>query len=167
MKLNVGASNVTGRYRNGWINVDIVKHDGIQVVASGTSLPFPDNSFSETHCVHVLEHLTREKQLPFLGELCRTAKEGAGVYIEVPNFIVTCGNILREWKNCNYEQVRIWTVSVYGKSERDGMAHHWGFNTVFLEDLIKKAGFSSFEYPEEMISEHYKQEAVLLIKAIK
>lgn len=167
MKLNVGASNVTGRYRKGWVNVDIIKHDGLQVVASGTSLPFKDNTFSEVHCVHVLEHLTREKQLPFLHELCRVTRTGDSVYIEVPNFIVICGNIIREWKNCNYEKVRIWTTSVYGKSERAGMAHHWGFNTISLEQLIKDAGFSGCDFPEEMISEHHKQEPVILIKATK
>ncbi len=167
MKLNLGASNPTGKYRNGWINVDVIRHDGIQVVADGTSLPFKDDSFTETHCIHVLEHLTRDKQLPFLQELRRVAKEGSGVYIEVPNFIATCGDIVREWRNADYEQVRIWTVAVFGKSERPGMAHHWGFNTTFLEDLIGKAGFSTWEYPEKMISEHHAQGHVLLIKAIK
>lgn len=167
MKLNIGASNPTGRYRNGWINVDVVKHGGIQAVADGTLLPFGNDSFSEIHCVHVLEHLTRERQLPFLQEMYRVAAPKADVYIEVPNFIATCGNILREWKNNNYEQVRIWTVSVFGKSERPGMAHHWGFNTISLENLISTAGFSSWSYPEYHISEHHKQEPVILIKATK
>ena len=167
MKLNLGASYPAGKYRKGWINADILRHDRIQVVADGTLLPFKDNVFTEAHCVHVLEHLTREKQLPMLKELYRVVERGAAVFIEVPNFIATCGAILRAWKNSDYEQVRIWTVSVYGKSERDGMAHHWGFNTVYMEELIKKVGFSSFEYPEEMISPHHKLEPVLLIKAIK
>ena len=89
MKLNIGASNPTGKYKHGWINLDLVRHDNITVMGSGLALPFKDNSISLIHCIHVLEHVTRDKNEPMLKEMHRVLKADAEAYIEVPDFKMT------------------------------------------------------------------------------
>lgn len=167
MKLNVGSSVPRGRYKTDpdWVNFDLVKLKRINVVGDMVHLPFRDNSFDEIHCIHVLEHLTREKQAPVIKELKRVSKPGCPVYIEVPDFEKVCKLFLEELEKGNLEQARIWTVSVYGKSERKGMAHHWGFTKQFLSKLLQSCGFTTVEFPTEMISNHYKQEPVILSKS--
>ena len=167
MKLNIGASDPEGKYKRGWINLDLVRHDRIQVQGSAFKLPFLNDSVDEIHCIHVLEHVTRDKQHPMLKEMHRVLKPGASAFIEVPNLIEVSRKMLEAYDNKNYEQARIWTVSVYGKSERQGMAHHWGFSSIYLEYKLIHAGFKRSVQQYVMISSHYKQEPVLLFKATK
>jgi hypothetical protein len=59
---------------------------------------------------------------------------------------------------------------VYGKNEREGMAHHWGFYEGLLRREFRHQGFNDVErlvFPNEMISTHYKQEPVLLVRGTK
>ena len=168
MKLNIGASNSEGIYRNSeWLNFDLINHKRIDVIGNAIKLPFTENSFDEIHCIHVLEHMTREKQVPVLKEMQRVLKEGCSAYIEVPDIITVAKRMVKAYEDKDFEQSRIWTVSMYGKSEREGMAHHWGFSKHYLATKIAKAGFKAFGFPTEMISSHYKQEPVILIRGIK
>lgn len=69
------------------IGVDITKiGDYVDVVHDLDVLPYPfrDNSVSEIHMYHVLEHL--HDPLRILGELHRILKPGGTVYLRVPHF---------------------------------------------------------------------------------
>jgi SAM-dependent methyltransferase len=71
----------------GWINLDIIPGEGVDVVAdldacAETPLPFEDDSIEEFLGVHVLEHL--HNPLPLMQELHRIAKPDARAYITVP-----------------------------------------------------------------------------------
>jgi ubiquinone/menaquinone biosynthesis C-methylase UbiE len=73
--------------REGWINLDVRKLPGVDVVADLDDcrrhpLPFPANSIDEFFCSHVLEHL--RDALGFMQELHRIAKPGAIATIAVP-----------------------------------------------------------------------------------
>jgi len=171
MKLNVGASIVKGKYREReWINIDIERQKGVNISGSAFELPFKDSSFEEIHCVHVLEHVTRDKSSPMLGEMYRVLKPGCYAYIEVPNFKGVTKNLMDAFDKNDTRQIHIWTTSVYGKNERKGMAHHWGFYPELLISKMGEVGFNSIEElrrKEEMISTHYKQEPVLLVRGAK
>ena len=80
-KLNLGC----GRdIRPGYVNLDLVKIPGIDVVADlERRLPFPDDTFDEIFSSHVLEHV--RDLIPLLGELARISKPGAVLRIEVPH----------------------------------------------------------------------------------
>jgi len=171
MKLNVGASVVRGEYKEReWINIDIERVRGVNIKGSGLALPFKDDSFEEIHCVHVLEHVTRDKSSPMLGEMYRVLKPSCYAYIEVPNFQGTMNNLMNAFDKNDIRQIHIWTTSVYGKSEREGMAHHWGFYPKLLSNRMEEVGFKSVEElkrKEEMISPHYKQEPIILMRGRK
>ena len=164
MNLNIGSSNAHGEYKRGWINLDLVSHDNIQIIGDATKLPFTDNSFDLIHCVHVLEHVTRDKYPKMIAEMARVGRE---VFIEVPDFKQVIGKLYNSFFKNRREHIHIWTTSIYGKNERKGMAHHWGFDEQLLSEAMLSNGFSTAIRETEMISGHYKQEPVLLMRGLK
>lgn len=73
--------------RDGWINLDIARLDGVDVVADlnhcgEVKLPFSDSSITEIYAHHLLEHI--DNILPLLQELHRIAKPGALAVLSVP-----------------------------------------------------------------------------------
>ena len=173
MKLQVGSSEVRGIYKRAeWINLDLqdVSNDGVNVIGSGLELPFKDNSFDEIHCIHVLEHLTRDKPPVMMDEMYRVLKPGAKLYVEVPDFKATVTKLVAAFVEDDNTAIHKWTTSIYGKSERYGMAHHCGFYGRTLLILFRQVGFRDVlrvMADEQMISPHYRQEPVLLMRGIK
>jgi len=82
-KLNLGC----GRdIKKGYINLDVIKTKGIDVVHNLEIFPYPfnDNYFDEIYCSHVLEHLT--KFIKVMEELYRISKDKAIIKIISPYF---------------------------------------------------------------------------------
>ena len=171
MKLQVGSSDVSGKYKRGWINLDIKDHEGVTIVADASEhIPFDDSTFDEIHCIHVLEHVTRDRYEPMLGEMYRVLEPGGHLYVETPDFMGTINNLQGALVIGDVEAIHIWTTSVYGKNEREGMGHHWGFYEGLLRKAFRHQGFIEVKRLteiEDMISMHYKQEPVLLIRGSK
>jgi hypothetical protein len=105
-----------------------------------------------------------------LREALRVLKPGCHLYVETPDFKRTIENVMRAFEDKSVERIHVWTTSLYGKSEREGMAHHWGFYSGLMRKEMRHQGFTEIETldkVEDMISTHYKQEPVLLIKGTK
>lgn len=71
----------------GWINLDLVKLEGVDVVADlnqckNRPLPFEGNTFDEFYASHVIEHI--ENTLSMMEELHRIAKHNAKAVFRVP-----------------------------------------------------------------------------------
>ena len=171
MKLNIGCSWPNGKYKlEEWVNLDIVSNERVNVQGSALALPFDTNSIEEIHCVHLLEHLTREKYHMVLREMHGVLKEGGLCYVETPDFRGTVEKLYNSFKNQDAEAIHIWTTSVYGKSEREGMSHHWGFYEGLLRREMRLQGFKEvvrLTEQDDMISTHYKQEPILLVRGTK
>jgi predicted SAM-dependent methyltransferase len=167
VKLQVGSSVARGGYKEkDWVNLDLSKVKGVNVQGDACALPFASNSFEEIHCIHMLEHLTRDLQEPVLREMNRVLAPNGKCWIEVPDFQETIKRVQSGFDRQDMERIRVWTVSVYGKSERPGMAHHWGFHERDLKRKMLDAGF----FPvirklnrSQMISNHHLMEPVLLM----
>ena len=184
MKLNLGSSRQKGIYKAvEWVCVDLYMEGRPDVQASGFMLPFADNTFEEVRSIHVLEHLSRD-QWPFmLAEMYRTLKVGGTFYVEVPDFPAQCEQYLRRLaENTTQELTRGEPVSgpvsihisrtgIWGKSERPGMGHQFGFDRDLLARALYKTGFQEvyrLTAVEDMISSHYRNDdPVLLFKATK
>ena len=165
--LQIGSSKPEGQYRERhWVNVDVIrpKPRGHFVQASGTALPFRDERFECIHMIHVLEHLPRDLHLPMLREVRRVLAPGRFAYIEVPDFLQVARLLVRAADAGDHEEVRIRTVGVYGKGRHFGDFHHWGFAPWYLENLLGQAGLQCVQDPF-MISGHYRQEPVILMRA--
>lgn len=83
-KLNLGCGRDT---LNGWINLDCVKIEGVDVIAdlddcANTPLPFADNSIGEFLASHLIEHI--RNPLPLMQELHRIAKHDAKAVFRCP-----------------------------------------------------------------------------------
>ncbi len=175
MKLQVGSGDhkvAPALYkRSDWVNVDIVKVPGLNVKASGVALPFKDDSFEEVHCFHVLEHVTRDKYKPMLAEMHRVLKPGGFLYVETPDFQGTVANLMSSFAAGNARAIHIWTTSVYGKNEREGMGHHWGFYEGLLCDEFRTLGFNDVnrivEKEKMLAASHWQSEPVLLVRGTK
>jgi predicted SAM-dependent methyltransferase len=172
MKLQVGSSDVGGKYKGSdWLNLDIKQHDGVDIVADASEhIPLDTGSIDEIHCVHVLEHVTRDKYQPMLREMHRVLKPGGLLYVEVPDFRGTIDNLKRAFERNDIDAIHVWTTSVYGKNEREGMAHYMGFYEGLLRREFRHQGFKEvtrLTEKEDMVSTHYKQEPVLLIRGAK
>jgi len=82
--LNLGCGS---RFHPDWVNVDIVAAaPSVQIHDLQKPLPFEDESFSAVYHSHVLEHLPRERALPFLKECRRVLKTRQGILrVAVPD----------------------------------------------------------------------------------
>lgn len=80
--LNIGCGAIS---HPEWLNLDlgigsdVISHD----VTNG--LPFPDKMFDVVYHSHLLEHIPREKALPFLKECSRVLRPGGVIRILVPD----------------------------------------------------------------------------------
>lgn len=84
MKLNLGS----GRHvKKDYINLDIVKFKGVDVVHNINKFPWPfaNNKFSEVLCSHVLEHVDNFNKA--INEIWRISKPGAIINIYVPYYV--------------------------------------------------------------------------------
>ncbi len=91
MKLNLGCGTEILR---GYINIDNVKLDGVDVLHDINKFPYPfdDGTFDEIYCSHILEHVDN---LPaVMRELKRICKPGARIKIRGPHF--SCGVSYRD-----------------------------------------------------------------------
>lgn len=174
MKLQVGSGDhkvAPARYKRAdWINIDIITVPGINVKGDGSLLPFKDNVFDEVHCIHVLEHVTRDKYKPMLAEMYRVLKPGKHLYVETPDFRGTIEKLQQAFEHTDTKAIHVWTTSVYGKNERKGMQHHWGFYEELLCNEFHICGFNAVERlikKDDMISPHWSQEPVLLVRGMK
>lgn len=82
-KLNVGCGTDV---RKGWVNLDVVKLPGVDVVHDVNMIPWPfeSNEFDEVLCQDVLEHVN--DVLKVLKEIHRVLKPKGIVRIRVPHF---------------------------------------------------------------------------------
>ena len=181
MKLNVGSGVPRGSYcQPEWLNIDDAPEGTIRPKAGVnfqkiSVLAMPEdwaNKFEEIHCVHMLEHMNRNLRQQVMTALHRVLVPGGLLCLEVPDFEEVVSNLHAAYMTRDLESIHIWKTSIYGKQRYDGDAHHWGFDAEHLKELAQKAGFHEMETwtnsnPEKMISGHYKQEPVILLKAVK
>ena len=83
MKLLVGCGR---HHREGYVNLDIAKMPGVDVVHDLDKFPYPfkDNTFSEIVAEHVLEHLA--DLMSVMREFHRISKQGGIIKIVVPYY---------------------------------------------------------------------------------
>jgi len=82
-KLHLGCGRII---KKGYLNLDIKKLPGVDVIHDLTKYPYPfkDNTFDLIEMHHVLEHLN--EPLKVLEELWRISKPGGKIIIAVPHW---------------------------------------------------------------------------------
>jgi hypothetical protein len=114
----------------GFIGMDIIKFDGVDIVhdVKVTPWPFEDNSIDEVHSSHFVEHLSGEERIPFFNELYRVMKVGAKATIVCPNWSHerAYGDPTHKWP-----PISTWTFFYINKGWRDVNAPHVGYTCDF------------------------------------
>jgi ubiquinone/menaquinone biosynthesis C-methylase UbiE len=85
LKLDIGCGT---NKKEGFLGIDILKFDGVDVVLDVRKTPWPwkDNSVDEMHSSHFLEHLTADERCRFMNEAYRVLKPKAKMTIVVPHW---------------------------------------------------------------------------------
>lgn len=83
--LEIGSRNINGapeRRVADYTGIDLIAGPGVDIVASGHSIPFPNNTFDYVVCAETLEH----DEAPWLtaDEIFRVTKEHGLVIVTVP-----------------------------------------------------------------------------------
>jgi SAM-dependent methyltransferase len=98
LKIDLGCGT---KKQEGFIGVDSIKFDGVDIVMHMGKDPWPwkDNSVSEAYCSHAIEHLTAPERIHFVNELHRVLKKGGKATIIVPHW-ASCrayGDLTHQW----------------------------------------------------------------------
>lgn len=122
-KLNMGCGKDVLK---GYINLDIVKREGVDIVHDLNKFPYPfrDNEFEEIVCKSVIEHLENVPMV--MDELYRILKIGGIIKIVVPHF--TSVNAYTDPTHIHY--------FTYGSFDYLTDGNRYGFN--FRYEILKR-----------------------------
>ena len=126
---------------DGWVNLDINEHPGVDVVADVTEgLDFSD--VRAVYAEHFLEHLPIDKALAFLQEVHRVLARGGWLRLSTPNL---------EWVwSTHYaigaasEEKRLMTLGA-NRAFR-GWGHQFLWTPTLLEDALVSCGFKKLRW---------------------
>jgi len=138
IKLNLGSNSVR---IPGFINVDLVKHPNVDVVANALKLPYKDGEVDEILASHLIEHFDYIEGQQALKEWYRVLKKGGKITIECPDFLAFCRNFINlpEDERSNYY------VQVWGYPWEPGQAHKFGYTLNQLIGTLKSIGFKDIK----------------------
>lgn len=118
----------------GFTGVDSIKFEGVDLVHDLTKpWPWGNESVSEVHSSHFLEHLTGSQRIHFFNELYRVMKVGSQARIICPNWSHerAYGDPTHQWP-----PVSSWTFFYLLKAWRDGNAPHVGYTCDFDHVIV-------------------------------
>jgi predicted SAM-dependent methyltransferase len=98
LKLDLGCGK---NKKEGYIGVDKIKFDGVDVVLDigKEKWPWEDESVDSVYCSHFVEHLEASERIHFVNELYRVLKEKAQAQVIVPHW-ASCrayGDLTHKW----------------------------------------------------------------------
>ena len=157
-KLNVGCGQ---QILPNYINTDIRKLEGVDVLCDVKCLPFKDNIFVKLWASDVLEHNSRIDTENILREWSRVLKRGGILTLKIPNLKTIASNYIRGLIDC-VEFSRL----IYGNQEDNDIAnfHKSGFDSPYLKRLLIKAGLKIVKVIE---NPGYPAQNNMIIKAEK
>jgi predicted SAM-dependent methyltransferase len=154
-RLNIGSGS---KPLEGYTNIDLAPHLGIDVMADWLFLPFANESMALVNAGQVLEHFDIVQRGCALKEAWRVLRYGGELHIDVPD-IEGCCRIYLEGKRDKA------MAGFYGRPWLLGGGHQWGYSEPTLNQLIWDAGFVVKEI-EKRYSEEYPT-PYLLVEALK
>jgi hypothetical protein len=146
--------------REGFKGVDVRKFPGVDQVVDLTKTPWPwkDESVSEAHASHFIEHLTADQRIDFCNELYRVLVPDGKCQIIVPhwNSCRAYGDLTHQWPPVSefwfYYLNREWRAGNAPHNDRYNcnFEAQWGYS--MREDLLTR----NQEYQQFAIS-NYKE----------
>jgi len=126
---------------DGWVNIDINDHPGVDVVADVTEgLDFTDAR--AVYAEHFLEHLPIEMAIAFLLEVHRVLARGGWLRLSTPNL---------EWVWITHYNLRASDdvkreMTLGANRAFRGWGHHFVWSRPFLEEVLLGCGFRKLRW---------------------
>lgn len=131
LKLDLGCGK---NKQPGFLGVDAIAFDGVDLKHDlRKPWPWADESVSEVHASHFVEHLDGSERVTFFNELYRVMKVGAQARIICPNWSHerAYGDPTHKWP-----PVCTWTFFYLNKAWRDVNAPHCGYACDFDHSIV-------------------------------
>ena len=140
-KLNLGCGKKT---KEGFENVDNFKADYIDKTYNLYDIPYINNSISEIHSEHSLEHVGYEKGNLAINEWFRVLKPGGILDLKIPDLELCITKFLESTEE-NYKQWYKFTIFGYQKAlageSDDSQIHRWGYTKNDIRKNLESVGF--------------------------
>jgi predicted SAM-dependent methyltransferase len=128
----------------GYENVDNFKAEYIDAVYNLYEIPYKDNTISEIHSEHALEHVGYEKGKQAIKDWFRVLKPGGVLDLKIPDLELCIKNFF-ESTNDNYKEWYKYTIFGYQKAlageSDDSQIHRWGYTKDEIQKLLEGTGF--------------------------
>lgn len=124
--------------------LNILNLPGVDFVGDIKDLTqFADESIDEIYASHVLEHVSLPNMPRTLDGLYRVIKPGGRLLISVPDIDVLCQAMLDPALTSD-DKFYVMQM-IYGGQIDDFDYHYFGWNIIFMETWLKRAGFQGVE----------------------
>ena len=138
MKLHIGCGK---RHIPGWVHIDLIPHEHVDIIANADSLPFDDCSADVIYASHILEHFERHRVNNVLSEWRRVLKPGGVLRVCVPDFMETVKNYIK------YKDLNVVLGQLVGGQKHSDDYHKNVFDEKTMKQHLQSAGFkTSYRY---------------------
>lgn len=146
MKLHLGCGP---RYIEGYVHIDAVPHDHIDVVSTIDKLPFiEDETVDLIYNCHVLEHFQRNVAVDVLSEWARVLKPGGLIRTSVPDFAALC-DVYRDTQDLG-----LVIGPLFGRQNYLYNFHYNVYDMTSIAADLEAAGFENVRRYEWRTTEH-------------
>ena len=128
-----------------------------------TKLPFNDESVSEAHAIHVVEHFPRPEIESVLEEWARVIIRGGKLIIECPclgKIIAALADNTTSTKQYIFAMFGLFGNSWQGKA----MQHYWCYTGPEMKALLAGAGFSQVIVKEPIFHQKWRDMRLVATK---
>ena len=163
LKLNLGCGD---KHWPGFVNCDYVENwsgNPPDVGCDLTKLPFANESASEAHAIHVVEHFPRMQIDAVLKEWARVLVRGGKLAIECPcleKIFTPMAN-----KEMSKERYLFSLFGLYGNVwQGKGMQHYWCYTSLEMKSLLVGVGFSKVAVQEPIFHQKWRDMRLVATK---
>lgn len=142
MRLNLGCGEDV---KPGYLNVDLKKRDGVDLIANIMTLSFAPETFTEVFLGDILEHLYVSQAIKLLKNCYEWLKPKGTVIIHTTNLPFLASNLADggDYTDPLHWEVLKWMYGITpaGESNSPYMIHYWSYSKESLSHLLKQIGF--------------------------
>jgi predicted SAM-dependent methyltransferase len=148
----------------GWVNVDIARGPGIDVVWDlRRGLPFADESCAAIFSEHVIEHLSKEDAEKLIRECHRIMQRGGVLRLSTPD----AGRYLRAYagdgeflRHPSFTQAVESPIDRINIMMREGGQHLWVYDSDSMLLLLRRVGFKTAVEQQFGVSRHPRMQNI-------